>query len=253
VPDQELYSLNFETLPKGSEPGKFWIEQATITIAPSLNYLVDTSYRRADRGNGFLVLGNPDPALAEFPKLEYASREIDGIRSSIGGAESTVFQGPAARPSAYASAQPGRFGFIHFSAHATANTQSPLDSAVILSGTPDRCKLFARDVMSVPLSADLVTISACRSAGARTYAGEGLVGVAWAFLRAGARNVIAGLWDVNDRSTAQLMSSLYAELARGSKPSDALRAAKLELIHGGGSYAKPYYWAPFQVFTGVAQ
>ena len=105
--------------------------------------------------------------------------------------------------------------------------------------------------MSVPLTAELVTISACRSAGAKTYAGEGPVGFAWAFLRAGARNVIAGLWDVNDRSTAQLMSGLYAEIARGSTPADALRAAKLSLVRGGGSYAKPYYWAPFQVYTGA--
>lgn len=162
-----------------------------------------------------------------------------------------MIEGADARPSRYAQTRPGSFGFIHFSAHATANTQSPLDSAVILSGPPDRCKLFARDVMTVPLTAELVTISACRSAGARTYAGEGMVGFAWAFLRAGARNVIAGLWDVDDRSTEQLMARLYAGLARDSSPPQALRAAQLDLLHAGGSYAKPYYWAPFQVFTGT--
>ena len=169
----------------------------------------------------------------------------------MGSTLNTILRGAEARPASYAGAQPGRFEFIHFSAHAAANTQSPLDSAVILSGPPDRCKLFARDVMSVPLTAELVTISACRSAGEKTYAGEGPVGFAWAFLRAGARNVIAGLWDVNDRSTAQLMSRLYAEIARGSTPADALHAAKLALLHGGGSYAKPYYWAPFQLYTGA--
>jgi CHAT domain-containing protein len=111
--------------------------------------------------------------------------------------------------------------------------------------------LFARDIMAVPLGAELVTISACRSAGAKTYAGEGPVGLAWAFLRAGAHNVIAGLWDVNDRSTEELMSRLYAEIARGDSPAEALRAAKLSLIRGGGAYAKPFYWAPFQVYTGA--
>jgi CHAT domain-containing protein len=64
------------------------------------------------------------------------------------------------------------------------------------------------------LHAELVTVSACRSAGERAYAGEGLVGFAWAFLRAG-----------------------------------AFRNAKLALIQGGGALAKPYYWAPFEVFT----
>ncbi len=254
VPDQDLYALNLESLPAGSEGGRFWIEDANVEIAPSLDYLVDVGQPAGQsRGKGVLVMGDPEPALSEYPKLEYAAREIDSIRASMRATEEKVLERSEARPDSYGNTQPGRYEFIHFSAHATANTQSPLDSAVILSGPPDRCKLFARDVMALPLTAELVTISACRSAGARTYAGEGLVGFAWAFLRAGAHNVIAGLWDVNDRSTAQLMTGLYAELARGSTPTDALRAAKLALIHGGGSYAKPYYWAPFQVYTGAAQ
>ena len=251
VPDQDLYSLNFESLPAPS--GGYWIENTDVEVAPSLDYLVDAgphNSRRSER-KSVLVLGNPTSALPEFPKLEYAAREIGDIRATMGEPNAKVLSGQEARPDSYKRAQPGQFEFIHFSAHATANTQSPLDSAVILSGPPDRCRLFARDVMSVPLTAELVTISACRSAGAKTYAGEGPVGLAWAFLRAGARNVIAGLWDVNDRSTEELMSGLYAEIGRGSSPADALRAAKLSFIHAGGSYAKPFYWAPFQVYTGA--
>jgi CHAT domain-containing protein len=83
------------------------------------------------------------------------------------------------------------------------------------------------------------------------YSGEGLVGFAWAFLRAGARRVIAGLWDVDDRSTAQLMDRLYAGIAAGQTPGQALRAAKLSLLAQGGNYKKPYYWGPFQLFTSV--
>ena len=110
-------------------------------------------------------------------------------------------------------------------------------------------KLYARDIVGVPLQADLVTISACRSAGSRVYSGEGLVGFAWAFLQAGARNVVAGLWDVNDRSTSLLMQQLYAEISAGRSPAAALRAAKLRMLAKGGPYRKPYYWAPFQVFS----
>ena len=92
-------------------------------------------------------------------------------------------------------------------------------------------------------------MSACRSAGERTYSGEGLVGFAWAFLRAGAQRVIAGLWDVDDRSTAELMDALYARLSAGDAPARALRDAKLSLLRRGDNFAKPYYWAPFQMFT----
>ena len=96
-------------------------------------------------------------------------------------------------------------------------------------------------------------MSACRSAGERTYSGEGLVGFSWAFLRAGARRVIAGLWDVDDRSTADLMDRVYAAIARGLSPPQALRLAKLEALKSGGTYAKPYYWGPFEVFTVVLE
>ena len=106
--------------------------------------------------------------------------------------------------------------------------------------------------MSIPLNAELVTVSACRSAGGKTYGGEGLVGFAWAFMKAGAGNVIAGLWDVNDRSTVQLMTTLYSRIAQGAPVAEALRSSKLALIHGGGSYAKPFYWGPFQLYTARA-
>src|SRR3954465_4447773 len=122
-------------------------------------------------------------------------------------------------------------------------------AAGLSPGPTPAYKVSARAGAAKPLRAALVTVSACRSAGERTYSGEGLVGFAWAFLRAGASRVIAGLWDVDDRSTAELMEHLYARIAAGDPAARALRTAKLALLAKGGVYAKPYYWAPFQVFT----
>ena len=103
--------------------------------------------------------------------------------------------------------------------------------------------------MDIPLKADLVTISACRGVGVRLYSGEGLVGFAWAFLRAGARNVIAGLWDVNDQSTSQLMDDALPGTGRRKK--SRRRAPHRQAVVGGipGNFRKPYYWAPFQLYT----
>jgi CHAT domain-containing protein len=99
------------------------------------------------------------------------------------------------------------------------------------------------------LRADLVTISACYGAGERAYSGEGLVGLSWAFLRAGAHNVVAALWEATDASTEQLMDKFYDELDKGAKPDAALRAAKLSLLRGSG-FHNPFYWAPFQLYAG---
>ena len=103
-------------------------------------------------------------------------------------------------------------------------------------------------MIDVPLHADLVTISACHSAGARVYSGEGLVGFAWAFLRAGARYVVAGLWDVTDNSTPDMMDRFYGAIQTGDSPVAALRIAKLSMIHSAGAFRKPYYWGPFQIY-----
>jgi CHAT domain-containing protein len=77
------------------------------------------------------------------------------------------------------------------------------------------------------------------------------MGFSWAFLSAGARNVVAGLWPVDDRSTAQLMQRFYREMAAGRSPAIALRQAKLDLIASGMAYRKPRYWAAFETFTRV--
>jgi len=107
-------------------------------------------------------------------------------------------------------------------------------------------------VIDIPIRADLVTISGCRSAGTRAYAGEGLIGFAWAFLQAGARAVVAGLWDVSDHSTELLMNQFYAGIAAGQAPVTAMRCAKLALLENDPRYRRPYYWAPFQVYIGSA-
>jgi CHAT domain-containing protein len=196
-----------------------------------------------------LLIGDPVSSDPSFPQLRYASAEMSAVSKAFAG-RTAVYRADQATPGRYRDVMPDQFGVVHFTAHAAANAESPLDSAVILSQDGSGYKLYARDVAELPLSADLVTISACRSAGERTYAGEGLVGFAWAFLRAGAQRVIAGLWDVDDRSTADLMGHVYAEIAQGRSPSAALRAAKLAMIARGGAASKPYFWAPFQLFIG---
>ena len=248
VADRSLHAINFETLPVPGPTRHYFIEDVELQTAPSLS-LLSVAPPAPRRAPTLLLMGDPAPRAPEFPALKYAGAEIDGVSKHFPAQGVTAYRAGSASPAAYRTATPERFSFVHFTAHAAANLQSPLDSAVILSGTDDAYKLYARDVAEVPLRAELVTVSACRSAGERSYSGEGLIGFSWAFLRAGASRVIAGLWDVDDRSTVQLMDDLYAKIAAGDGAARALREAKLALLASGGNYAKPYYWGPFQVFT----
>ena len=247
VPDGPLHQLNFETLPVYEGKARYWLEDAVVTVAPSFGICIHQTPRNAGIAQSALIIGNSDSPGPQFPKLQYAEAEISKLHQRLAGMTPTIVSGREARPDAYFTARPGQFSIIHIAAHGEANRRSPLDSALILSPGERGFKLYARDVMQVPLRADLVTLSACRSSGARTYAGEGLVGLARAFLQAGAGSVIAGLWDVSDHSTSEMMDRMYQQIAAGVAPAESLRQAKLSFLRT--NYSKPYYWGPFQLYT----
>lgn len=246
APDLGLHALNFETLVVPTPRKHYFLEDATITVAPSLNLLIGHLPAHSSSAK-LLLIGDPNSTDEHFPKLPYAAKEIALVEGHFPSAEVTGYREAAAVPAAYETSPLNGFSYIHFTAHATANREFPLDSAIVLSGANG--KLTAREVLQHPLSAELVTISACRGAGAKTYGGEGLVGFMWAFFQSGARNIIAGLWDVSDESTPQLMDSLYAGIMQGQPPAQALRAAKLALIKTRVTWSRPYYWAPFQLYS----
>ena len=268
--DGALNQLNFETLlapgpgvspqvTPGATPGTgahYWIDDQTLLSAPSLELLA--AARPAAGGTRkLLLLGNPVTASQEYPSLPLFGLEMTQIARHFAERREAVFAGQQATPAAYLTSNPGQYAYIHFVSHAIASRADPLDSAIILSGSTltggrtgeESYKLYAREIMQHPIDARLVTISACYGSGTRSYAGEGLVGLSWAFLRAGAHNVIGALWEVSDDSTPQLMDALYQGIADGQNPASALRRAKLNLLHSPGRFRAPYYWAPFQIYT----
>jgi CHAT domain-containing protein len=266
IPDGSLNNLNFETLlvsdPVPSAPSiqaakppepklHYWIEDVTIANASSLSVLAAVRPDKEKRGRTLLLVGNSIAPNGKYPQLAHAADQMESVARRFPAAEEKILTGQAATAPAYLAINPERFSYIHFVAHGMASRLSPLDSAIVLSkssGEDDSFKLYARDIIGHPLRAELVTISACYSSGERSYSGEGLVGLSWAFLRAGAHNVIAALWEATDNSTEPLMDKFYDELQKGKSPDAALRAAKLSLLHNS-SFHNPFYWAPFQLYA----
>ena len=259
-PDGSLNSLNFETLinPGCSEPcgstqsslPHYWIDDVTIATANSVSRLAGGTRSASPKSPNILIVGKSLPASPDFPPIGQAGREISYLEKYFPPERRLELTDGNAKPSAYLNSHPERFSFLHFTAHGTASRLQPLESAIILSPEGDSFKLYARDILQRPLAAYLVTISACNGSGIKTYAGEGLVGLSWAFLRAGAHHVIGGLWEVSNASTPQLMDELYKNLSAGQDPASALRNAKLTLVHSPGIYRKPFYWAPFLLYSG---
>lgn len=249
VPDGGLGKMNFETLIVPGPSPHFWIEDVqTIEDANSLALLIKSRF--TDHvPRKLLAIGDPVEVTTEYPKLKYAPQEMDAAAEHF--ADKVVIPGRRATPSSYIAIKPDQFDVIHFATHGFASVASPLDSAIILSPDKDNSfKLYARDIVKVHLKADIVTISACYGAGKRTYSGEGLVGLAWAFLRAGSHQVIAGLWNVEDQSTPELMRTFYTELVNGKVAAAALHDAKIKMLHSTTVFHLPYYWASLQLYTG---
>jgi len=255
IPDGSLSTLNFETLLAPGGGLHYWIEDATITNASSLKLLAAFHPEtHAKTQKKLLLIGNPISPDEKFPDLPNAAAEVSSVAKHFSAAEESIFTQKQALPSTYPVSAPGTFSYIHFVAHGTSSSASPLDSAIVLTrnpSSPDSFKLYARDVIQQPLHADLVTVSACYGSGSRVYGGEGLIGLSWAFLRAGAHYVVGSLWEVSDVATPQLMDQMYSELEAGRSPDAALRDAKLSLLHSQGIFRKPLYWATFQLYGGA--
>ncbi|HEX2253850.1 MAG TPA: CHAT domain-containing protein, partial [Thermoanaerobaculia bacterium] len=151
--------------------------------------------------------------------------------------------GPAARLAR--GGELGRYRILHFASHAVADPLDAARSGVVVGAGPHGAPAWLRsaEVRRLDLRADLVVLSGCRTALGRELRGEGLLGLAHAFFDAGASSLAVGLWDLQDRSAAQLVDRFYrALLERGRPPAAALRDAQLELA-GDARWSAPVHWA----------
>ncbi|HEY2363562.1 MAG TPA: CHAT domain-containing protein [Candidatus Angelobacter sp.] len=251
VADSKSYSINFETLVSSEGSDHYWIEDVELENARSVDLLIASHPPRIP-AKGLLLIGAPAQADSHFPVLPHAPQEMANVEKHFPSGRITRFAGPDATPDSYLKSSPGMYKLIHMATHGTPNAIDPLQSAIILSAGKNRnFKLLARDIIDdkVRLNAELVTISACEGVGTDLQSLEGLLGLEWAFMRAGAHQVVAAAWDQDDAVTPALMDDFYDQLSQGKSAIDALHHAKLSILHAGGPNALPYYWASLQLYT----
>ncbi|MCB0838545.1 MAG: CHAT domain-containing protein, partial [Bacteroidetes bacterium] len=116
---------------------------------------------------------------------------------------------------------------IHISAHARVNDATPKLSAIYF-GNED--SLLILDLFNLSLKAQLVTLSACETGMGELYQGEGIMSLARGFTYAGASSIINSLWQVNDETTAKVITQFYRELVAGKPKDEALQQAQLQYI-----------------------
>ena len=199
--------------------------------------------------SGALLVG--DPCMKKitnrgghpiFPQLKYAKKEVEMIGEILNCHPLT---GEAATKEAVLQRM-GSVALIHFAAHGSKEA-----GEIAFAPNPgwqskiheEDYLLRISDVQAIKLRARLVVLSCCHSAQGEVNS-EGIVGMARAFLFAGARSVLATLWPIDDEATLIFMRSFYHHLRGGESSSYALQKA-IKCLRDSHDYSSPKYWAPF--------
>jgi CHAT domain-containing protein len=250
VPHAELHYLPFGALIRRSANGgeEFLVERFDIGYAPSATTWLQLRQRAAPAGDGVL-------ALAPHPEQLPGSRaEVSALRALYDD-DATILVGSAATETAFRAAV-DRYAVVHLATYGVLNRHNPLFSFIELhdgNGNDGRLEVHEVSVGGLRMNARLLILSACQTAlgsGAISDvpAGDDWVGLVRAFLGAGAHNVVATLWAVEDRSTAEIMERLHRRLRAGDSDIAALSQAQREALRNPAT-AGPFYWAGF-VLTG---
>jgi CHAT domain-containing protein len=263
APDGILYYLPFEAL--SPQPGRFLVEDFTIGYAPSVSVFASLRPAGTARPYDLLAYGDPVFSQAEAVQMQSVYRsagislsrlpntktEVEQIGSLFPPAREKLRLGPEATEASVKAERLGAYRLLHFATHAVIDERAPARSGIVLSlvntGKEDGI-LRASEIFNLNLNADLVTLSACRTGLGKVVRGEGMIGLTRAILYAGSSRVLVSLWEVNDLATPALMKGFYERLRAGQGVAEALREAKIAMIHSDRpAHRHPHLWAPFIV------
>lgn len=192
--------------------------------------------------------------LAALPRLDGSRAEALAIASVAGDHRTDLFLGPQATPQRVQEMDWKEHWAAHFATHALMDSGHPEMSGIVLSmfqtnGARQDGVLWLNSIYRLHMPLAMVSLSGCRTASGRPIAGEGIAGLAQAFLAAGVSGVVGGLWTVEDQAASELLPAFYqGELQGNLSAPAALRNAQRKLL-SDPEHASPYYWAGF-IFEG---
>jgi CHAT domain-containing protein len=257
IPDEFLWTLAFQALTNAR--GNYLIQDYSLFYAPSFSVLNEMALRRQQQNSNESLIAFGNPVIDRNGKLKRNLHPLPETEVGVAAIAATtrtqmkkVIVGGKADEKTFKTLAP-QYATIHLATHGVLDNRDPLNSYLLLTKTDDETEndglLHAREIIDLNLDADLAVLSACETGNGRISPGEGVIGMSWAFLVAGARSVVVSQWRVNSASTSQLMKNFYKALARENEPngrskSRTLREASLRLVQDR-RYRHPFYWAGF--------
>jgi CHAT domain-containing protein len=228
VPHGVLHYLPFHALHDGE---RYLIDSVSISYAPSASVFALCQREGSGNPNSSLVFGLPDE------RAPFIAEEVAMVASILPNAE--LFVGHDASEQVLRE-KGSHSRLVHIATHGSFRHDNPMFSGIRLGSS----YLSLYDLYQLRLNADLVTLSGCATGLNVVAAGDELLGLIRGLLFAGARSLLLSLWDVHDRTTAELMKGFYQRFCAGEGMAKALQGAMVQLRQ---SYPHPYYWAPFML------
>ncbi|CAH3163990.1 unnamed protein product, partial [Pocillopora meandrina] len=250
IPDGPLWIAPYAALKDGNS--KYLCESFAIRVAPSLASLRLIADCPDDyhKSSGALLVGGPwlsevtnSEGKKVFEELQYAKKEVEMIGKILNITPITGSQATKREVLKRLSS----VSLVHFAAYGCMET-----GEIALTPDPDRistvptqedCILTIGDVLNAQLRAKLVVLSCCHS-GRGEIKAEGVVGIARAFMGAGARSIVVSLWAIDDEATLEFMKHFYQQLAGGKPASESLNLA-MKSLRESDTFCDIKYWAPF--------
>ncbi|HEX8154601.1 MAG TPA: CHAT domain-containing protein, partial [Thermoanaerobaculia bacterium] len=256
MPDGVLWRVPFQALIAAN--GEHVVERVPLFYAPSLAILLAKSRASRRGAPTVLALGNPEldavtrgdvyavHRSASLGPLPDATREVLAL-GRFYGSRATVRIGETASE-ADLKRDAEHFDVLHLATHGIVDVKAPMYSALLLAGSDSEDGLLeAREIVALPIRADLVVLSACDTARGRIEGGEGAIGLSWAILATGCPRIVATQWSVSSAAAARLMIAFHSRLSKRESVTNvaaSLRDAQLEMIRTP-QFSHPYYWAGF--------
>jgi CHAT domain-containing protein len=252
IPDGQLSYLPFETLTTQSFPEArgyhqlhYALYQHTISYAYSATSYYYQQYKHQNQSNSQILGFAPNyknnlklPTLkANIQEVEFLEKEFSGAYYYNENASKKAFQ-----------QQSNHFNILHLASHGYADNHELQQAKLFFAqeaADSFSATLYPHEIVQLPLHADFVVLSACKTAIGYWQEGEGIMSLARDFMYAGVPSILTTLWQINDQSSSQIIQYFYQELQTAPKHK-ALQTAKQHYIAQASAFrAHPYFWSGY--------
>ncbi len=263
IPDGPLFLLNFEALQ--TNQGRYLIEDYTFSYLLSATTAIE--FRRSYTPTGHHRVLAVAPGFSDDMKASYLSRGKDSaffdtdymelIRQPFAvetaQAAADLFSGKALLETSATETnlrnEAGIFDILFFGTHAELNVQSPMLSRLVLSKSEndqpdDDGYLYAYEIYDLPIRAGLAILTACATGTGKSSPSEGIYSLAHGFAYAGCPSVVMSLWQIDEKTSSQIIENFMRRIESGQRKDEALRQAKLDFLRTADpELISPYFWA----------